>query len=361
MFTLNPFYLYLPPANELHTTMMEAQNNLLNYYINYDVRKNRDYLRPSKGEITAIPPRGLTLANVVDNLNHSLSDGSQNRCLTPANSVDNVILIEEAVCDQDENESKDDNLTAERSVNIPPTEEVSVISNADVDSTSKSITDAQLSEHLTDIVNKHPTINDGTNDDVGAKEEEASMDATQDTRRASTISFDAKQRRAYRFNARPQLYDIVAKQRQFDKLYRLTDYESDKVKTRRKDLGTILTDICHRKENGAGEKADTTTTEETTAENELPVYLHLLANQPALVPISMLLPPGGPMGSIRRKGSDGGFFKKNMTWPCHFQSRYFLLTPQHVHGPYATFIRRFIGPSVTVMIDDPPGARAYPA
>ena len=257
---------------------MDAQNNLLNYYINYDVRKDRDYLTSNKVESGA-KYRGLTLSRVVDNLNQTSAKRAHERSLTPANSFDLA-----SVLNQPENENP-----------APKGDENHVAHNT---TTAEAESSTNIDPNLNLTVNK-TTTQDGLKNNDEKDEISCSSDAGS---HGLSISTDNRQRRAYRFNARPQLYDVVSKQRQFDRLYRLTDYDSDQVKARRENFKTVLTQICQGEDNlrGSLDRIDlkdadgnSGANDDEVMEAELPVYLQLLAMQPALVPISMLLPPGG--------------------------------------------------------------------
>ena len=241
---------------------MDAQDNLLNYYINYNVRKDQNYL--TSDAATTRRRRRLTFANVVHNLNLNTSPKrNHEKLITPANSFDNSSAIAD-----------------------PPDGDGCLSSNHDVLEDLKggqALNLADTTPQETLPVGGQP-VNE-QNDDVTPQSE------TPSSRRPSTISIETRQRRPYRMSARPQLYDVVAKQRQFDRLYRLTDYESDDVKARRENIKILLSQICH--EGPGSEKGEDAGGDADFNDADLPVYLQLLAMQPALVPISMLLPPGG--------------------------------------------------------------------
>ena len=350
---------------------MDAKNNLLNYYINYEVRKNRDYLRQkhsaghdynrpehsagrdynrpehSAGRDNLCPEhsdadknlrsrtRGPNLAQVAANLSRAPVGKGFQVSLTPANSIEIAQSeISDVVIDNQQLKASESGLESRArdiSINLRgrdkgektegdkgETTEGDKGEKTEGDKSDKTecyYPDPDLNQF---IPVKDVVVQINEDDEVARRKS-----AMARGRRRSSVVPGNRSKRSYRHsNARPQLYDVVAKQRQFDRLYRLTDYEADPVKNRRERLKKIFTQICRDRgrkskeeegeegEEGVGAVICKETTRDGAAsgsedekelgesekaeeEEELPVYLQLLAMQPALVPISMLLPPGG--------------------------------------------------------------------
>ena len=309
---------------------MNVQNNLLNYY---EVRKNHDYLsvtysegrtersngRLNEGPIDAarrdsLHPnksgsnvkartRSPNLARVTANLSREPAGMGFEASLTPANSID--IVQSEIEADGIDNQER------------------KYIGDEARDDAVKEKGTATICDREEKV--ERENLNSDANDAISTKEDDEAAKqraAMSRGRRRSSVVPGQRLKRSYRHsNARPQLYDVVAKQRQFDRRYRLTDYEADPVKNRRDRLKEIFMQICRDRGKRAKEGGQEEEEEQgvkigkaftqcgvldefedekefggsggAELEKELPVYFRLLAMQPALVPISMLLPPGG--------------------------------------------------------------------